>query len=166
MPFLSREKLYHLARQILAAIAELHSLNIAHRDIKIENIILTPDGGVRLIDYGLSCAMGLNKNAIGCINPGVGTQGYQDIKVIPGDLESMKSADLWAFGQILVILFLNRYWGTYHPIYQVYMTIPPRALSELPAKLQLLIKNLTDKNIAQKDRLTLKEIALHLKVRH
>ena len=40
MPFLSQEKLNYIARQILAAIKELHSLDIAHRDIKIENVIL------------------------------------------------------------------------------------------------------------------------------
>ena len=48
------------------------------------------------------------------------------------------SADLWAFGQIFVILFLNRYWGTYNPIWQHYMNVPDASLAGLP--------NLTNKN--------------------
>jgi len=159
MPFLSKEKLNYIARQILAAIKELHSLNIAHRDIKIENIILLPDGRIKLLDYGLSCALTYNKNAIGCVND-VGTLGYQDEKLIPGDLESMKSADMWAFGQILVILFLNRYWGTYNPIRQHYMNVPDEALAGLPVKLKRFIKNLTNTKTEQKDRFKIEQINL------
>ena len=50
------------ARQILYpvldAIAYIHNVNILHRDIKPENILLTNDGKVKLLDFGLSRTVG------------------------------------------------------------------------------------------------------------
>jgi serine/threonine protein kinase len=44
-----------IAYQTLSALAFLHdeARNIAHRDIKPNNILLTPDGCVKLIDFGI-----------------------------------------------------------------------------------------------------------------
>jgi len=50
------------ARQIcypvLDAIAYIHNVNILHRDIKPENILITNDGQVKLLDFGLSRTVG------------------------------------------------------------------------------------------------------------
>lgn len=42
-----------IAYQTLSALAYLHLQKIAHRDIKPNNILLTPDGCVKLIDFGI-----------------------------------------------------------------------------------------------------------------
>ena len=44
--------------KVLSALVYVHSLNIVHRDIKPENILLTDDGGVKLLDFGLSRTVG------------------------------------------------------------------------------------------------------------
>jgi serine/threonine protein kinase len=45
--------------QLLLAISHLHDLNICHRDLKLENILLNNDGSsIKLIDFGLSKLMG------------------------------------------------------------------------------------------------------------
>ncbi|PAA53734.1 hypothetical protein BOX15_Mlig019665g1 [Macrostomum lignano] len=41
-------------RQIVQAVNYMHSLGILHRDLKIENLLLTKDHNVRIIDFGLS----------------------------------------------------------------------------------------------------------------
>jgi len=38
--------------QVADALAFLHEHSIVHRDIKDENVVLDPDGNVRLIDFG------------------------------------------------------------------------------------------------------------------
>ena len=46
------EDALQLIYKILGAVRDIHYLNIVHRDISPDNIILTPGGGVKLIDLG------------------------------------------------------------------------------------------------------------------
>ncbi len=51
---LSENSVKWLAIQILEALEYAHNNNVIHRDLKPQNVVLTPDGKVKLIDVGIS----------------------------------------------------------------------------------------------------------------
>ena len=48
------ETVMRYGAQIASALAHAHSRNIVHRDLKSSNIIVTPDGLVKVLDFGLA----------------------------------------------------------------------------------------------------------------
>eukprot|EP01047_Picozoa_sp_COSAG01_P063436 COSAG01_NODE_8222_length_2868_cov_4.554713_3_plen_112_part_00 len=65
-----------LFRQILLAMAYCHARQVAHRDMKLENLLLTADKRtVKVCDFGL--AKNLTESAFSTIIGTVGTHGTQ-----------------------------------------------------------------------------------------
>ncbi|KAB8299933.1 hypothetical protein EYC80_000175 [Monilinia laxa] len=89
-----------ITRQIALALEYLHSKGIAHRDIKMENILMTnTDVGSRVIltDFGLA---NYTDKTTGRLFSAVGTEGYVAPEII-GSSSSRgytTAADMWSFG--------------------------------------------------------------------
>ena len=54
---MSPERVLQIARGICSALSHAHSLDVVHRDIKPQNILLTYDGTVKVTDFGIARAM-------------------------------------------------------------------------------------------------------------
>ncbi|CAK0850325.1 unnamed protein product [Prorocentrum cordatum] len=88
-----------LAKQLLSAICRLHEGSIVHRDIKLENLILTGTGNaLKLIDFGLS-ALVSDREAM---SMKAGSPGYIAPEVLSEPLTC--KADCFSTGVILYIL--------------------------------------------------------------
>lgn len=88
--------------QIASALYYLHSYGIAHRDLKLENILLVDESDespIKLADFGLAKMLGPNETS----NEKFGTMGYVAPEVLLG-WSYTKSVDLWSLGVIIYIL--------------------------------------------------------------
>ena len=84
------------AAQILSGLVYLHSMNIAYRDMKPENILLDEKGNACLADFGISKILDPNTNT----KSFVGTPAYVAPEVVLQKGHN-KSVDIWCFGILL-----------------------------------------------------------------
>lgn len=85
---------------LIEGLKQLHSLGIAHRDIKADNIMVNNTGHIKFIDFGLACS----KNHINHLKlSGTVTFLAPEIllKTIPPKYEDWVKADLWALGMVI-----------------------------------------------------------------
>lgn len=94
--------------QIAAALAHAHDRGIIHRDIKAANVIITPSGQVKVLDFGLARLHGdfeladATRSAQSATNASavVGTLPYIAPEILRGE-EAGPRSDIWSFGVTL-----------------------------------------------------------------
>ncbi|CAN9510427.1 unnamed protein product [Ophioblennius macclurei] len=99
---LSEEETRVFFRQIVSAMAYVHSQGYAHRDLKPENLLIDEDQNLKLIDFGL-CAKpkgGLGYELMTCC----GSPAYAAPELIQGKAYIGSEADVWSMGVLLFAL--------------------------------------------------------------
>jgi serine/threonine-protein kinase len=99
-------------RQVAEGLEAAHERGVVHRDLKPGNIMITPEGKVKILDFGLAKAQAGDTTSVDIANsptitaqmtePGVilGTAAYMSPEQARGRSVD-KRADIWAFGCVL-----------------------------------------------------------------
>lgn len=85
-----------ITAQICDGLAYAHSQHTVHRDVKPANIIISQEGVVKLVDFGLAEVLGTNSFAVGA-----GTYSYMAPEDFNETQLSDKQSDIWAVGVML-----------------------------------------------------------------
>merc|ERR1719330_1969497 len=102
---LSEAEAADVAIQILDALSYLHSQNILHRDVKLENILFEVRGGsrVKLIDFGYATRFEDGAKVTGKY----GSLRYTAPEVLQGHAYDER-ADIWSVGSVVYAMLLGR----------------------------------------------------------
>ncbi len=105
---LPAESVLRYGAQIASALARAHDRGIVHRDLKTANIVVTSEGLVKVLDFGLAKQLGsgifdgptLSFATLQGASSVSGTLPYMAPEILRGDTGDHRS-DLWALGVVL-----------------------------------------------------------------
>src|ERR1051325_676521 len=95
---LSQQKTLDIAIQVCDGLAAAHEKGVVHRDIKSDNIMITPKGQVKIMDFGLAKVKGATK--LTKAGSTLGTAAYMSPEQAQGEEVDQRS-DIFSFGVVL-----------------------------------------------------------------
>jgi len=159
-----------IAKQIAEALEEAHERGIVHRDLKPANVKVTPDGKVKVLDFGLAKAMeadaGTTSGSDLAHSPTM-TRHATEAGIILGTAAYMspeqargkridKRSDIWSFGVVLYEMLTGRRLFTGETSSDIlaavltrdpdWGTLPPQT----PARIRELLRRCLERNPKQR----------------
>jgi len=147
-----------IARQVTDGLAEAHARGLIHRDLKAENVMVTPEGQAKILDFGLVKPLDPSSLEETLTHEGalLGTLRAMPPEQATGG-EVDPRTDLYSLGVLFYEIFVGHTpfrGGKPIEIYEKILTQPPpppRVLRpELPAELSTLIESLLEKDPARR----------------
>ena len=133
--------------QMADALAHAHARGVVHRDFKSANVILTPDGQVKVLDFGLAKRLAaeaqtgdatMSRQSLTEAGTVTGTLAYMAPEQLRGQPADARS-DIWALGVVLYELAVGRRPFEGRTAFEVSSAIlnqpPPNVPAPVPAEL-------------------------------
>ena len=146
--------------QLIEVVAHAHKHRIMHRDIKPNNIIIQPDGVLKLLDFGAAKIL-KDKDISATV---VGSRPFMAPEQIMG--ESERRSDIWAIGVLMYLLYTGEL-PFYSEVEKLLIDMilereppPPREENpEIPPPLEAIIMKCLKKKLEERyhDALALKD---------
>ena len=143
-----------LIEQVLIALSAAHAAHIIHRDVKPENVLITPTGDIKVADFGLARAVSAATTATG--GTLIGTVSYLAPEIVVNDGADARS-DVYACGALLyeMLTGLKPHAGE-SPIQVAYKHVhedihaPSEAVEGIPPYLDALVARTTARDRDQR----------------
>jgi len=148
---LPRPLVERIILQLIEVVAHAHKNRIMHRDIKPNNIIIQPNGNLKLLDFGAAKMLG-DKEISATM---VGSRPFMAPEQIMG--QSERRSDIWAIGVLMYLLYTGE-----PPFYSEVEKLlidqileqeptPPRELNpEIPPALEAIILKCLKKKVEER----------------
>ncbi|HYO85198.1 MAG TPA: Stk1 family PASTA domain-containing Ser/Thr kinase [Dermatophilaceae bacterium] len=142
-------------RGVLSALAAAHTAGIVHRDVKPENVLITPDGAVKVADFGLARAVSAT-TATGMTGAVLGTAAYLAPEQFERGVADARS-DVYATGLLLSEMLTGRkavdgdepMQVAYQHVHGT-IPLPSERVSGLPSQLDALVEWATRRDPEQR----------------
>ena len=137
--------------QICTVLSHAHALPVVHRDLKPDNVMLCPDGTVKLLDFGIAAILRSDVSRITSTGTPIGTNHYMAPEQILGG-QVAPYTDLYALGCLLHELLSGQHvfdGGNEFELWQQHLSSPPPPLrsirSDVPEPMEALVLHLLAK---------------------
>jgi len=135
----------NIIRQMGHAINSLHSLNLIHLDLKLENFIINSKSHIKLIDFGTVHPLVNKETKLKSI---IGTKNY-----IPPEIYRSAyhiNSDVWSFGVCVWILLFKKYCFNHNKITRKYtLETLPYSLFKFPNQKHYIILKKYDSKLCE-----------------
>jgi serine/threonine-protein kinase len=144
-----------IAKQTASGLAAAHHQGVVHRDVKPQNIILTPTSDVKIMDFGI--ARPVDREGMTATGLIIGTPDYMSPEQVQGQKGLDHRSDIYSLGVVLYEIFTGVLPFAGESKLSVAMKhvqenpAPPRAINQnMPAPLELIIIRCMKKDPAER----------------
>ncbi|KAJ6596805.1 other/HAL protein kinase [Mycena vulgaris] len=104
-----RPEIYCVFRQVCEGVEYLHEMGLAHRDLKLDNCVMTTDNVVKLIDFGTATVFHYPGKALTPATGIVGSDPYLAPEVLSGEPYDPRKTDVWSVAIMFMCMVLRRF---------------------------------------------------------